>query len=150
MKKLMKILLSRLVLVGVLIILQIIWLLILFFHLGNYSVYIRTFLTVLSIIVALWIINKKDNPAYKLAWIVPILLLPILGGMMYLALGNKNPTRGMRRRLEHSKSKIWPLVHQDEEVIFALENRNINVAGQAKYLSRCGFPIYENSTAPLF
>lgn len=150
MKKLMKILLSRLVLVGVLIILQIIWLLILFFHLGNYSVYIRTFLTVLSIIVALWIINKKDNPAYKLAWIVPILLLPILGGMMYLALGNKNPTRGMRRRLEHSKSKIWPLVHQDEEVIFALENRNINVAGQAKYLSRCGFPIYENSTARYF
>ncbi len=44
MKKLMKILLSRLVLVGVLIILQIIWLLIFFVHLSNYSVYIRIFL----------------------------------------------------------------------------------------------------------
>ena len=84
-----------------------------FFHLSNYSIFIRIFFTILSIMVALWIINKKDNPAYKLAWIVPILLMPLLGGLMYLAIGNKNPTRRMRRRLEHSKSRIWPLVHQD-------------------------------------
>lgn len=150
MKKLINILLSRLVIVGILIVLQVVWLLVAFFHLSNYSIFIRIFFTILSIMVALWIINKKDNPAYKLAWIVPILLMPLLGGLMYLAIGNKNPTRRMRRRLEHSKSRIWPLVHQDEAVIETLVSMNVNVAGQAKYLRRCGFPIYKNSTAAYF
>lgn len=150
MKKLINILLSRLVVVGILILLQVVWLLVVFFHFSNYSVLIRIFLMVLSILVALWIINKKDNPAYKLAWLVPILLLPLLGGLMYLAIGNKNPTRRMRHRLEHSKARIWPLVHQNPEVIEKLANMNVNVAGQVRYLWRCGFPIYQNSTAEYF
>lgn len=150
MKKLFKILLSRLAIVGILIILQVIWFLVLFFRLSNYSVIIRIVCFVISILVALWIINKKDNPAYKLAWIVPILLLPLLGGLMYLAIGNKNPSRGMRRRLERSKARIWPLVHQDEEVLESLRHMNVNATGQARYLRRCGFPIYQNSTATYF
>ena len=121
-----------------------------FVHLGNYSAVIRVFFSALSIIVALWIINKRDNPAYKLAWIVPILLLPLLGGLMYLVFGNKNPSRGMRRVLEREKARIWPHVRQDSKVIENLENLNMNVAGQARYLCRSGFPIYENSTARYF
>ena len=150
MKKIMKLLLSRLFLVGILIILQIVWLLVAFFHLSNYSVIIRIFFTALSIFVALWIINKRDNPAYKLAWIVPILLMPLLGGLMYVAFGNKNPSRGMRHMLEREKARIWPSVKQDPKVIQTLESVNMNVAGQAKYLLRNGFPIYENSTARYF
>ena len=150
MKKLVKILLSRLVVVGILIIIQVVWLLVAFSHLSNYSVFIRIFFVVLSILVALWIINKRDNPAYKLAWIVPILLMPLLGGLMYLAIGNKNPTRRMRHQLERSKERIWPLVCQDGAVIETLTGMNVNVAGQAKYLVQCGFPIYKNSTAQYF
>lgn len=150
MKKLFKLLLSRLVIVGILILLQVGWLLVTFFHLSNYSALIRAAFMVLSILVALWIINKKDNPAYKLAWIVPITLVPLLGGLMYLAIGNKNPTRGMRRRLEKSGSRILPLIHQDEEVKETLENMSPHVAGQSAYLQRCGFPIYRNSTAQYF
>ena len=150
MKKLIKLLLSRLFIVGILIVLQIVWLLIVFMRLSNYSVIIRIAFMVLSILVALWIINKRDNPAYKLAWMLPILLLPLLGGLLYLFMGNKNPSRGMRRRLERSKARIWPLVHQDEHVIENMTKMNVNAAGQAKYLRRCGFPVYQNSTATYF
>lgn len=33
--------------------------------------------TLISALVVLWIINKSDNPAYKLAWIIPILIFNI-------------------------------------------------------------------------
>ena len=52
--------------------------------------------------------------------------------------------------LEREKARIWPHVRQDSKVIENLENLNMNVAGQARYLCRSGFPIYENSTARYF
>ena len=88
MKKLLKLLLSRVVIVGILILIQVIWLFFMFVKLSRYSVVVEVCLFVISVLVALWIVNKKDNPAYKLAWLIPILLMPLLGGLLYLALGN--------------------------------------------------------------
>lgn len=150
MKKLLHLLLSRLFIVGILILIQIGWLLVTFFNFSNYSIYIRIFFIVLSVLVTLWIINKRDNPAYKLAWIVPILLMPLLGGLMYLLIGNKNPSRGMRIKLAKSKARIWPLVTQNERTLKSAEDLSPNVAGQIRYLLNQGFPVHQNSTATYF
>jgi cardiolipin synthase len=37
-----------------------------------------------SIVVVLRLINNKSNPAYKIAWIIPIMLFPIFGGLFYI------------------------------------------------------------------
>lgn len=42
---------------------------------------------VVSVIVSLYISTRKTKLAYKVAWIVPILLVPLVGGMMFLILG---------------------------------------------------------------
>ena len=34
---------------------------------------------ILGIIIALYIVNKRENPSYKIAWIVFILVLPVFG-----------------------------------------------------------------------
>ena len=44
-------------------------------------------LLLLSIGATLFIISKNTNPAYKIAWLVPILLFPVFGGVFYLLLG---------------------------------------------------------------
>lgn len=41
----------------------------------------------LSVAVALHISTKRGKLAYKMAWIIPILLAPLVGGIMYLILG---------------------------------------------------------------
>ena len=48
----------------------------------------------LSIIIVFIIINNKSNPSYKIAWIVPVMIFPIFGGLFYLLYGgNKLSTR---------------------------------------------------------
>ena len=57
----------------------------LYFYLGSLA---------LSIAIVFIIINNKSNPSYKIAWIIPVLIFPIFGGLFYLLYGgNKLSTR---------------------------------------------------------
>jgi len=55
---------------------------------GNYYVEIAFVLRLLSFGAVISLIWKQNNPAVKLAWVVPILTFPLLGGVMYLAFGH--------------------------------------------------------------
>lgn len=46
------------------------------------------FLEFISLCAIVWLIRKRDNPAYKIPWIIVILLLPPFGVLFYLFLGN--------------------------------------------------------------
>ena len=82
--KILKFLLRRLVFVTVAIILQMIWMTYMVVVIGEYSKAIEWVFRIFSITVVIYIANKDDNPAYKLAWTIPILLFPIFGGFLYL------------------------------------------------------------------
>ena len=45
---------------------------------------IKNTMTLISIIVCLYIVSKRDKGAYKLSWVFLILLFPLFGGMFYL------------------------------------------------------------------
>ena len=71
--KILKFLLRRLVFVTVAIILQMIWMTYMVVVIGEYSKAIEWVFRIFSITVVIYIANKDDNPAYKLAWTIPIL-----------------------------------------------------------------------------
>lgn len=52
--------------------------------------------TVISLLCAAHLINRNDNPAYTVAWLVPMLLLPIFGGLLYLMFGSRRVTKRQR------------------------------------------------------
>ena len=41
-------------------------------------------MTALGVILVIYLINKPENPAYKISWIVMILALPVFGAALYL------------------------------------------------------------------
>lgn len=55
---------------------------------------------VVTVAVTLWILSSRDNPAYKLAWMVPILIFPVFGALFYLFWGTDRLARKMRRTLD--------------------------------------------------
>ena len=55
-----------------------------FLKLTDYIIYLYSFFTVLSTILVIYILNKKEDPSFKLAWIIPILLVPVFGCIFYL------------------------------------------------------------------
>ncbi|HHU36363.1 MAG TPA: cardiolipin synthase [Treponema sp.] len=52
-----------------------------------------------SIVITLWILSSSNNPAYKITWIVPILVFPLFGALFYLFWGSDRLARKMRRKL---------------------------------------------------
>ena len=104
--KILKVLLRRLVIVGVVIVLQIAWLIWLAQVIGEHSKFIEWGLQLVSVAVVIYIVNKEENPAYKLAWTIPILIFPIFGGLLYLTLGNKKPAKKLRLELETAKAAL--------------------------------------------
>lgn len=143
--KLLKALFSRMVIVGLILFLQVVYILMILFWLGNYSTIIHSIFTILSFVAVLYIINKDDNPSYKLAWLVPILAFPLLGGILYLAMGDKKPARKMRRKLELVEEFTNPLLYQYPDAVQELQEQHKEVLGQVRYLQSVGYPVYKNT-----
>lgn len=72
--------------------------------------YVAIYMTgvAVSLLCVMHEINGRSNPEMKLAWLVPILLLPYFGGVFYILFGSSRMTRKSRRRIEHDD----PLMRQ--------------------------------------
>lgn len=149
--KILKLLQNRIIIVGFLILLQIIWAVSMFTKLMDYSRVLNILLELISFCVLLYIVSKDDNPAYKLAWIIPILLFPIFGGILYLCFGDKRPTKGMRRRMDKAAAKISAFSIADEDLLERVKERDRIAYGQMKYINNFAhYPAYENTDAKYF
>lgn len=67
-----------------LIVIEFLMLLSMFYAFSEYSSFIFQAMLITGVIVMVYIINEKSNPAYKIAWIIPIMLFPLVGSMLYL------------------------------------------------------------------
>ena len=105
MKKFVQFLTSRLFIFALLILLQAAVLVCGLLWLQELSVYFYIFCEVLSLIIVFSIVSKQDNPMYKIAWIIPIMMVPVLGGFFYLLFGKRNISPRIRRRLEQLNVK---------------------------------------------
>lgn len=83
-----------------LVLLQIGWLLWAFFSLTAGKVWVNAGLNVLSLFITLYLVRKDENSDYKIIWLVLIGMMPLLGGALYLAFGNKAPAKRMRQRMQ--------------------------------------------------
>ena len=83
-----------------LVLLQICWLLWAFFSLTAGKVWVNAGLNVLSLFITLYLVRKDENSDYKIIWLVLIGMMPLLGGALYLAFGNKAPAKRMRQRMQ--------------------------------------------------
>lgn len=138
--------LSKVVIVGFLILIQVTFLVSMTMLLGEYYVYVQIACTVISMAVVLYIINKPDNPAYKLAWVVPILLFPIFGGIFYLVIAGNRSSKRFVHKVEKSIQSSCQLLTQKEEVLLKLKQNSLTAGLEAQYIQRYGkYPVYQNT-----
>ena len=137
---------NRIVVTVVLILLQVVWFIFMLEKLARYSSWITTAFTALSIAIVLYIIGKDDNSAYKIGWIVLIMTLPLFGGLLYLFLGDKKPSRNMRRKLSAQHDIFRDTLIQEGELQDRLGKVHGRASGTFEYVRRVSdFPAYENT-----
>ncbi|MDF2698463.1 MAG: cls [Haloplasmataceae bacterium] len=111
----------------------------------QYEIFNRT-LSIFSLYIVLYIINKKDKPSYKYPWILLILIVPVFGGLFYLLFNFQSSTRKFRNKLKVMSEKTKPLLKQENEILVHLENESPDFLPSAKYLITEDYPIYQNTT----
>jgi cardiolipin synthase len=103
----------------------------------------------LSAIVVYIILNKSTTPEYKLAWIVPTLVMPIFGGIVYLIYSNHTAIRLFKKLTVKRIKDTQKYLGQDQEVLEHVDDPY--VYNLAKYMNNKGvYPIYENTSVKYF
>ena len=106
--KILKIFLNRIFIFGLLIFLQMIWMIFVGRELWIQYRWIYPLMYIISFLVVLGLVSKDENPSYKTVWIIVILLFPMFGGLLYLCIGNKKPSRKIRKMLEPVMDEMRP------------------------------------------
>ncbi len=104
MRKFFKLLTSRFLFICILLLLEIAILMGAIYLLTAYfisALYLYAIAIAVSIALTLHIINSDMNAEYKIAWIVPILLIPLFGASLFLIFRTKNPRRKLKKHLSN-------------------------------------------------
>ena len=94
---------------------------------------------------------KNDNPAYKLAWVTLILVVPFVGGAIYLLWGNKRLPKKTRIAAESFNTVSMEYRVRDTQTIQSLAEEDKDLAVTARYLDEiAGFPLWDHTEAEYF
>ena len=146
MKKILRFITQRVVITALLIVLQALLLFGFIWKLDNYFVYFYAGSVLLSLLITLGIINSKSNPAYKIAWLIPILLFPVFGGLIYLLFGSDRTGRYLRKKLQGIGTEMDNVIGEAYRRSGA-EQLPPDAANQSRYISHCAYcPPYQNTT----
>ncbi len=150
-KNLLRIVFGRTMIAVLFLLIQII---VLFLTVTRLSAYYELFyiLTlVLTAVAMVYIINDNVNTAFKLAWIIPVLTLPIFGTLMYIFVKLELGTKLVNKRLLSLIEKTKPLIKQNPEIINKLREEDYAECNFAEYMNNHAFyPIYENTYTKYF
>lgn len=151
MKKILNFISSKPFIVGVLILLQLLTLFVIVFALSEYFFVISSLLTILSFLMTIYVINKQENPSYKLAWIIPILSIPMFGGLLYLLFGGQKVPKQLMRRDHASSENVAEIIKQDEEVLDEIKQQSMTAFKHTNYIWKyADFPVYKNTETQYF
>ncbi|MEN8076214.1 cardiolipin synthase [Clostridioides difficile] len=107
--------------------------------------------TILTAILVIYILNKNENPSFKLAWMVLLVISPVFGALFYLFVKFQLESKLINYKLLKIIDETQTHLSQDEEVINELEEVDMQVANLAKYMVNIGgYPIYKNTDIKYF
>ena len=131
LKEIFKFLTSRLFIIMLMFLIYLSLLAGITIYFSYYSLGILIVLEVISIITALIILHRDFNPAYKISFILLVLLLPLVGVVYYYAFGrDKYSKKGAAEYMKWKKFKNFM-----EEYTLVNEKEYTSIVILGKYLS---------------
>lgn len=83
MKKFFRIICGRVFAAGLFIFIQVLFVFLLVYQLSEYSLFLRTIMSIVSFGLIIYLVNKHENPMFTLSWSLAILLFPPAGWIFY-------------------------------------------------------------------
>lgn len=147
---------GRLIISLLIIIAEIVFVINLFTRLSLEAVWIESAMKVVAIFTVLLIYSASRNSAFKTPWIILIMAFPIIGLGLYILIGLNGRTYFIKRRYEKIDETIFPKLREGfyrEKELTAderLKQYDPEIYGISRYISGCGFPLYQNTAVKYF
>lgn len=149
-KKLVSLVFQRSVIVALLILLQALGLLASTLWFTSYFIYIYWLYVFLSLLAVLVIVSRQTDPGYKIAWIIPILLFPTFGWLLYLLCGGNRLSARKRRKMQGMDLTMLAQLSHDFKA-GELARFGPDEVNQARYLERYArCPVYTDTYTRYF
>lgn len=150
-KGVVQVLYGRTVVVLLLILIQACMMVALVNYMRDYAVPVYMILMGIGTIAVIYIINQPGNPAFKITWILCILIFPVFGTVFYLFVKIEIGTKYLKKRLFKLRDDTAIYMKQDEEIFKDLQISKPANANLSYYLSKqVGFPTYQNTKIKYF
>ena len=150
MKKLVSLLFHRAVVMGIFLLIQIAVLVVMLLRFNEFFLPFYGVCVTLSVVAVFWIVNRSSEPAYKIAWIVPILTFPIFGGLFYLLFGGNKLSKRTRRKMEGMDRKMVEVLGPDfkAESLIHFGEDAVHQARYLEHMAHC--PVYGGTQTEYF
>ncbi len=151
MIRLMKLLRHRAFLVGFSILVQLTVILTMVLRFNEYYQQFNQVCFVLSLFIVIYIVGNRSNPSYKIAWIIPIMLFPIFGWLLYVMFGGNRLSKRTRRKMQSMNEVMIEELQSSCKADSFAELAGEDAKVMASYIERNAFcPVYSNTETEYF
>ena len=150
-KKLLNIIFSQKTTIILLLLLQFLLIFTTFTNLSEHYTYIHILFTTIAVGLAVYILNTNQNPAYKMAWIIPLLALPVFTTVLYILLANQPYKRKVRNLYAKKCANTRAFLTTDKKLMETVKEKDPELGRLAEYIDTFGgYPMYRGEGAVYF
>lgn len=146
-----KIVFSRMIIIFLMIIFQALVLVAGFKWLGNYMSFIWEGMSLLGAVLIIFIINRDEPAEFKMTWIIPICLFPVLGALLYVFVIGNVGGLGLRAKYYQRTEETKDLLFTSPKTEEILKKCPAHFRGFVHYMQHtAGYPAYQASEAQYY
>lgn len=137
---------GRMFTIALALVMQFAWIVWVMAGINKYSAKISIVTNFMALFLVIRIYGKNQNAAFKMMWIILLLLAPIPGVCMYILIGHNRGTKKMQARFKEIDPKLLAELEQNQEIVDTLQAGDYGIANQFQYIYRYGkYPVYRNT-----
>ncbi len=142
---------SRVGVMMLMILLQVVVLFALFRWFAGFLPHIFGGTMLFSVFMAIYLLNTPIDPTAKLTWLFIIMLMPVFGTLLFIYTQSDIGHRAVHGRIQEVLKETEKELGQDEATMSELEGESPDEAALARYVQRCGcFPVYKDNDVTYF
>jgi len=150
-KKMLRIIFGRSMFAVISLMIQVLVIAAAYRFLSFYLAYFYGAVTLLSALVIIYILNKEENPSFKMSWMIPVTAVPVFGTFFYMLVELQIIERFMAKKLKTSMDETECYLKQNPKVMERLLKVSRRNANLAHYMKESGhFPTYGNTNAQYY
>lgn len=150
-KKILRFLFSRVVIVSLSLLVQLGILLLMVFRFEQSYPYLYILSIVVNTVIIISLINRKSDPAYKIAWIIPLTAVPVFGGLLYVIFGGNKLSNRQKKKMASIATRSMEALHENRSVQDELAEKDPLSGMQSRYIREWAYaPVHKGTKVEYF